>query len=443
MARSSDAGSGQAAPRRRWFLSRDRVRGRYLTASQAGTSALNDGTRDDRRLQGRLAAVLFTGSGMLGLVTLPIPAPGLDTTVIAAISSVAIVLGIASWLAPWDTWPRPASLGLVPPAFAIIALAVLYGGADSQSYMVFFLVTFAWIGMSHPPGTSAAAAPLAIAAYALPLALRHVSFSAGLYSAAITIPECVLVGEGFAWSRTRLEQTEFALRRERNQTEYLRELDEMKSQFITAASHELRTPITICRGHLDVLEPGAGEREVRAIKETLVSELDLMGRLVEDLVTLARVDDRSQLRMETLPLDKFMSSIAKKAAPILGDRLQVESGVAGATLQADPQRLTQALLNLLRNAVQHGQAEGPVRLRVMPESSSWRFEVTDEGGGLAPGDEQALFEPFKVGSSPAAGTGLGLSIVRGVARAHGGESGVVNRPGVGATFWITIPWPMS
>ena len=67
------------------------------------------------------------------------------------------------------------------------------------------------------------------------------------------------------------------------------------------------------------------------------------------------------------------------------------------------------------------------------------FEVADEGGGLPPGDEEIVFEPFVTGSSPTAGTGLGLAIVRGIANAHGGESGVRNRPGRGATFWIRIP----
>ena len=236
---------------------------------------------------------------------------------------------------------------------------------------------------------------------------------------------------------------EFALREERDQVEHLRNLREMKDELILTVSHELLTLITICRGHLDVLEPGAGEPEVRAAKETLVNVLSLMARLVEDLTTLERLDDRAQLKLETLDLDDFMSSIAKKVEPILGHRLTIESGAAGARLQADPQRLTQALLNLLRNAAEHAEGDLPVRLRAEQESSGCRFEVADEGGGLAPGEEQVVFEPFKIGSSTRAGTGLGLSIVAAVARAHGGDCGVVNRPGQGATFWIRIPWSTS
>jgi signal transduction histidine kinase len=405
-------------------------------------SPLNEGPRHDRRLHGRLAAVFFAGSGMLGLVTLPIPTPGLDVTVTTAISLAAVALGIVAWFAPWDTWPRPASLGLVPPAFALIALAGVYGGQDPQTYGIFFLVSFAWMGMSQRPGTSAAMAPIAAAAYALPLSFLPGPAEPRLYATAIIIPICVLVGEGIAWTLRRLEQMEFALREERDRTERFRELDEMKDAFILTVSHELRTPITICRGHLDLLEPGAGEREVRAVKETLVNVLSLMARLVEDLTTLARLDDQAQLKTEMLPLDEFMSSIAKKAETILGGRLKVESGVVGARLQADPQRLTQALLNLLRNAAEHAPGDSPVRFRVEPEPAGCRFEVADEGGGLAPGEEQAVFEPFRAGSSPKAGTGLGLSIVQAVARAHGGDCGVVST-GQGATFWIRIPWSTS
>jgi len=117
----------------------------------------------------------------------------------------------------------------------------------------------------------------------------------------------------------------------------------------------------------------------------------------------------------------------------------VDAEAAGATLQADRQRLTQALLNLLQNAAGHTGGRGPVRLRVRAELAAWLFEVADNGGGLPPGEEQLVFGTFRTGSSPTGRTGLGLSIVRGIATAHGGDCGVVNRPGRGATFWIRIP----
>jgi signal transduction histidine kinase len=415
------------------------TRGPSILTGRISALSLVDGPADRRRLYGRLAAMFFAGSGVLGLVTLPLPAPGSDAAATAAVCAVALALGIAIWLAPWERWPRGASLGIVPPAFALIALGNVFGGADLHTYGVFFVVAFVWIGIAHPPRTSASVAPLAAAAYIVPLFVLSGSIAAGLSSAAITIPVCVLVGEGIAWGVGRLEQIELALLRERARTERLRELDELKDKFLSTVSHELRTPITICRGHLEVLDDRAGELEVRAVREMLIDELGLMGRLVEDLTTLAWGDDRALLRFESLSLGRFMSCTTAKAETILGDRVRVTPAAQDVTLRADPQRLTQALVNLLQNAADHAKGDGLVHLGVRDESSSWCFEVADDGGGLPPGDEEAVFEPFSTGSSQAGGTGLGLSIVRGIARAHGGESGVVNRPGQGATFWIRIP----
>jgi signal transduction histidine kinase len=407
-------------------------------AAGIDTSSLDEEQGRRRRLLGRLAAVFYLGSGLLELVTLPLPAPGEQRAALGVVSAVAVAVGIAIWLAPWGRWPRWASLGIIPPAFALIALGNTFGGSDLHAYSVFFVVAFVWIGFAQPPRTSVAAAPLAAAAYILPLLWLPGDIRAGLASAVTTIGVCVLVGEGIAWGMTRLEGFERALYLERYRSEQLRELDGMKDAFLSAVSHELRTPLTICRGHLDVLDEGAGAREVQAVKQTLVDELGLMGRLVEDLTTLARVGDRVVLKVESLPLDGFVSSIVTMAEPILGDRLVVDYEPAGATLRADPQRLTQALLNLLQNAAGHAQGDGPVRLRVRAEPLGWLFEVADEGGGLPPGEEQSVFEPFRTASPRTGRTGLGLAIVRGIARAHGGEAGVVNRPGRGATFWVRI-----
>jgi signal transduction histidine kinase len=402
-------------------------------------AALGKERRRRHVLLARLAAVFYLGSGALGLVTIPLPAPGSNRIATVAISAAALAIGMAIWLAPWGTWPRRATLGIIPPALALIALANTFGGSDLHTYGIFFVVVFVWIGLAQPPGTSLIMAPLAAAAYVFPLLALPGSVAAGLSSAAVTIPVCVLVGEGIAVGMTRLEEIEQALHRERFRSEQLRELDDMKDSFLSTVSHELRTPITICRGHLEVLEAGAGGTEVQAVKKMLVSELALMGRLVEDLTTLARAGDRVVIKVESLGLDDFMDGIVTMAEPILGDRLVSEPGPTGATLRADPQRLTQALLNLLQNAARHARGAGPVRLRVREERADWRFEVADEGGGLSPGAEQFIFQPFHIGSSATGRTGLGLSIVRGIARAHRGDCGVVNRPGQGATFWIRIP----
>lgn len=275
------------------------------------------------------------------------------------------------------------------------------------------------------------------------LALLTLAIRAGLDIPAMAVAGAAALGIGITvwaiWAAVRLEQAELALRRERDQARRLRELDDMKDQFLLSVFHELRNPITVCRGHLDILEDGAPEGEVREVKDILISELDLMTRLVEDLTTLELVDDVARLRLETLSLRRFTDRVVKQAEPLLGDRFRVAPDVPDGMLLVDPQRLSQALLNLLRNAAEHARGTGPVRFRVRADPAGCRFEVADEGGGLPGGEEEAVFEPFRTASSATGGTGLGLSVVQRIARAHGGEAGVDNRPGLGATFWIRIP----
>jgi signal transduction histidine kinase len=148
--------------------------------------------------------------------------------------------------------------------------------------------------------------------------------------------------------------------------------------------------------------------------------------------------DDGFLKLEPLDISSVLHTIAAKSNLILGDRLVVEPAPRDAVVKADPQRLAQALLNLLANAAQHGHRSDKVRLRVVQEPGWWRFEVIDEGGGVPVALSPMLFEPFQRGPS-SMGSGLGLAIVRGIAEAHDGESGVDNRPGRGATFWIRLP----
>jgi signal transduction histidine kinase len=391
-----------------------------------------------RRLLGRLAGVFFVGSAFLAIATLPLAPSDVHAVGTLVVAGVAIVLGFTAWSAPWDRLPPRSSLVIVPPGFALIALGNLFGGADAHTYGVFFVVAFVWIGVAHPPGTSLLMSPLAAVAYVLPLYHLPGSVSTGLNAATLTIPACVLVGESLAWGTRRLVTTEQALHLEREVAEGFRQLDELKNRFMSTISHELRTPITIVRGHLEVLHDATAPAEVRDTVDMVVDELARMGRLVDDVDALARMEGNDFLRPERLQLERFLADLASKAEPLLDGRLRVASVPNDARLSADPQRLTQALLNLLRNAAVHTQG-GPVELRVRAEPRAWRFEVADSGGGVAIADERSLFEPFRRGGSRASGTGLGLAIVRGIATAHGGTAGLDNRPGRGATFWIRIP----
>src|SRR5260370_35049414 len=103
---------------------------------RTGALSLNDGPEGRRRLYGRLAAMFFAGSGVLGLVTLPLPAPGLNAAATGAVCAAALALGTAIGLAPWARWPRRPSLGIVPPSSACIALVNVFGAAATAAYAV-------------------------------------------------------------------------------------------------------------------------------------------------------------------------------------------------------------------------------------------------------------------------------------------------------------------
>jgi signal transduction histidine kinase len=387
---------------------------------------------------GRLAALLFLCSGVIVLIAFPLAPPDANAPGTIVVSVASIGLGAFAWVAPWDRWPQPASLILVPPAFGLIAFGNVYGGSALHSYGVFFVIAFVWIGLAHRPWTSVAMAPLAAVAYIVPLNYLPGTVATGLASAAITIPVCVMIGEALSRGAGHLSRTEEALREEREIAAKLRDVDQMKTTFMSAVSHELRTPITICRGHLEVLGEDPLPDEARATIDLVLDELDRMTRLVEDITTVVREEDRSFLRRESVDAGELMAGVAQKVLPFLDGRLHVRPPNEGLRIDADPDRLAQALLNLLHNAAVHTPAGTEVELRFVTNRRAWRFEVADHGRGVAPGEEERVFRQFTHGpNSP--GSGLGLAVVRSIARAHGGDAGVDNAPGRGATFWLSVP----
>jgi signal transduction histidine kinase len=399
---------------------------------------MEHGSAGRRALLGRMAGVLFLGSGLVTLATLPIATADENVAISATVSVVAIGVGIWACFAPWWRWHPRTSLILVPLAFALIALGNAYGGNDTHTYGVFFVIVFVWIGIAHGRWYPLAALPLAAVAYILPIYVLPGDVAEGVSSATLTLPICVLIGEALAWGAEHLERTEVALAHEQFMAERLRALDEMKDAFMSSISHELRTPITISRGHLEVLAADPDPEELRETVAHVIDELARMGRLVDDLTTLVSTDDAGFVKLEPIDIGRFVHDIGAKASPLLGGRLRIDDPPRDAVVKADPHRLAQALLNLLTNAAQHTKGNGAVRLHVVEEPAWWRFEVVDEGGGVVPAVAPVLYEPFKRGPS-SAGTGLGLAIVRGIAVAHDGQTGVENRPGVGATFWIRLP----
>jgi two-component system, OmpR family, sensor kinase len=209
--------------------------------------------------------------------------------------------------------------------------------------------------------------------------------------------------------------------------------------FVSDAGHELRTPITIIRGHLELLDDDPVERA--ATVALVTDELDRMSRFVDDLLTLAKAERTDFLRLEDVDLDVLTQELMAKAAALAPRDWRLETIGAG-RLRADRQRLTQAMMNLAGNAVQHTRDGDTIRLGSELRDGHALLWVADEGPGVPHADQERVFERFaraSGGPRRSDGAGLGLAIVRAIAEAHGGRVTLRSEPGRGATFTVEVP----
>jgi two-component system, OmpR family, sensor kinase len=213
-----------------------------------------------------------------------------------------------------------------------------------------------------------------------------------------------------------------------------------QKDFLTDVGHELRTPITVIRGHLETLGDSPRERE-EAIA-VIQDELERMSRYVDDLLLLTKAPRPDFLRLGPLDLDLFTHDLFAKAGS-LGDRDWRLDGTGVGIVVADQHRLTQAVMNLADNAVQHTRQGEAIWLGSSLVGEQARLWVRDEGPGVDPADRERIFARYvrarATERSRGDGAGLGLSIVRAIAEAHGGWAELDSRPGMGSTFTIVLP----
>lgn len=211
-------------------------------------------------------------------------------------------------------------------------------------------------------------------------------------------------------------------------------------RFVDDAGHELRTPITIVRGHLELMGEDPAER--REVIRLVTDELDRMGRIVEDLLLLAKAQQPDFLRPQEVSLAELSSDIDAKVRR-LGDRDWRLESVAEGTARLDPQRVTQAMAQLAANAVRHTEPGSVLRVgSAFGEDGAVLFWVADQGPGIPPEEHGRIFERFSRGGGAARGdrgAGLGLAIVRAIAEAHHGRVNLRSEPGAGAVFTLVIP----
>jgi two-component system, OmpR family, sensor kinase len=216
--------------------------------------------------------------------------------------------------------------------------------------------------------------------------------------------------------------------------------------FVADASHELRTPLTVIRGQLEVLATQANPSgdEVRRVEHLLQAEIARIGRLVDDLLLLAKTEQAEFLRARPIDLPAFVQELWDASTLLAERRFQLHP-VPDGTLLADPDRLAQALRNLLTNAIEHTTPEcGLVLVRVQQaESDRIRFVVEDDGPGIPPDQRERVFDRFHRTDSArdraSGGTGLGLAIVDAIAKAHGGRVRAGQSREGGARIELELP----
>jgi two-component system, OmpR family, sensor kinase len=216
--------------------------------------------------------------------------------------------------------------------------------------------------------------------------------------------------------------------------------------FVADASHELRTPLTVIRGQLEVLasQGSPSGEEVRRVERLVQSEIARISRLVDDLLLLAKTEQRQFLRIEWIRLGAFVGELWDGTS-LLADRRFELGPVPPGTLRADPDRLAQALRNLLGNAIEHTAPEhGLVRMLVeAAPHERLRFTVEDDGPGIALDQREHVFHRFHrtdaARDRASGGTGLGLAIVRAIADAHGGTVKAGESPEGGARIELELP----
>jgi two-component system, OmpR family, sensor kinase len=216
-------------------------------------------------------------------------------------------------------------------------------------------------------------------------------------------------------------------------------------RFLADASHELRTPLAAIRGYAELHRMGAQSEppQVDRAMGRIEAEATRMGGLVDDLLTLARVDEVREPAREEVALGELLAEAVEGARAAARERRISIRANEALLVQGDADQLRRVFDNLLRNAVLHTPAEVAIEVSLSRQGEEAVARVRDHGPGLGAGDPQAVFERFWRSSASRGrddgGAGLGLAIVAAIVRAHHGEVEAANAPGGGAEFTVRLP----
>jgi signal transduction histidine kinase len=229
-----------------------------------------------------------------------------------------------------------------------------------------------------------------------------------------------------------------------------REIAQAKNEFVSVVAHELRTPMTSIKGYTDLILQGAlGEvnSKQRHFLEIVKTNVDRLSELIGDLLDTARIEaGRVRLEIEPVQVASIVGEVCDSLAETIRERgleLTIEAAPEIPAVQADRNRLIQILMNLLSNAYRYTPSGGSITVSVQSTDDAVLVQVTDTGIGIAPEDQEKIFERFyRVDHelvNQQAGTGLGLPIARSLVELHGGRLWLESEFGAGSTFSFTLP----
>ena len=239
-----------------------------------------------------------------------------------------------------------------------------------------------------------------------------------------------------------------AFEHQRAETEALRALDRMKSEFLAAMSHDFRSPLTVVRGAIEILlsgRPGpltASQQELAQRADRNVHRLE---EFSEDLLEMARIEHGAIL-LERVEIDAcaLVGEVVddhRVFAQAREQSLELECAGDGVTISADVGRIRRAIGNLVDNAIKFAPEHSPIVVRACRDADAFSVSVTDRGPGVDADERERIFERFSRGrrSESTAGAGLGLSIARSLVELHGGSIRYEDHDGGGATFVLSVP----
>ena len=223
-------------------------------------------------------------------------------------------------------------------------------------------------------------------------------------------------------------------------------LDRLKSaigsqrQLLDDVGHELRTPVTIVRGHLELMDADV-PHDVRATRTLALDEIDRMVRLVDDLLTLAKAERTDFVQPSPTDVGRLTDETLEKARALAQRRWTLDQ-LADVEAVLDAQRIAQAWLQLASNAVKYSPDDTPIALGSAVRLGELRLWVRDQGIGIAPDERERVLARFGRGSTAALradGAGLGLAIVHKIVTAHGGRVDIESTPDLGSTITLVLP----